>query len=1020
MRRVLSTALARKMMTKTPKLNAPEAPVTPPASKAPLQPGRVKADTSERPDQTASVMPKDPAAMPPEPQPAPDRPELAPTDLRQIGTRALLGEVTKRLATLPARRASQIGLADAKEAAANDEAMKADAPLFDKPLTTLVDLAFERILGRTADAKAHASYFALAAKQDDVFRVITRPILSQEAKRKRVSTRTAAKLLAELPLHAAPGRRDEVDALCQRFARRLHGLRTVDQTTTERPSGPVFGALWIRRDAAGPVLEGWCCLQNPDDPARLITVRAANGHLAGTFTAGPGITLIAQPLGAAAGDGGGLAAYSADEMVLSVFGLFDASVRAASGGRMGRDRGLNPLNTATAAALFQGDNDAGLHPGIDLPAIVASAAVRFGAAAPEDIANPALAPRILHWYLFQWPSANEAPGHPPLPQALKDKLRAPAAPEGLSRHPITGLDLVFAAGDEARAAALFGDEANYLEHLCAMVTAPDGPNGHILDLLAPEALGLLNNHAEAAAPIPVDLPDFWRLQMLAHFNADHLGQVAIGDMIQYCAAQFVHGLRTGRHLGLIPDQWVAAFYVDDLDAEGRSRLVQTWGEDTGITDPDAAIAAFTEAHAAYPAMAVWTRGADWLAGPGVAPSQRTLADRFLAFASRCAHEATHTAWRGDWLLGHKGSTGLANNCAMLADGLAGTTPPFAPLVVEKPFGPQVRRRPARGPARSKPVIVSALNADRTADALALMPPDLVDEAVKFGFFLWETSRAPRHHAVGVAAVDEIWAPSDFVKSVYETSFPHLDTPVQLVKKAVTVPGDVAGVDLARFGAQPGETTFLAITDFASSIQRKNPLDTVRAFQTAFPVKSGENVRLFLKIRRIMRDHWSNAGGYWSQVERLMARDDRISLITGDFDAASYFGLLKAVDGYVSLHRGEGFGYGPAHAMLLDTPVIATDYSGTQDFCTADTAHLVAADEVAVLPGEMRGDTRLGVWAEPDITVAAKAFQTIHHGGTQVAARVTAARAHMETEYAPAAFRARIQDRLKAHGLVAEA
>jgi glycosyltransferase involved in cell wall biosynthesis len=80
-------------------------------------------------------------------------------------------------------------------------------------------------------------------------------------------------------------------------------------------------------------------------------------------------------------------------------------------------------------------------------------------------------------------------------------------------------------------------------------------------------------------------------------------------------------------------------------------------------------------------------------------------------------------------------------------------------------------------------------------------------------------------------------------------------------------------------------------------------------------------------------------------------------------------LMAACDAFVSLHRSEGFGRGPAEAMLLGKPVVVTAYSGNLDFCREDNACLVGSTLVPVREGEYPG-WEGQVWADPDPSVAA--------------------------------------------------
>jgi glycosyltransferase involved in cell wall biosynthesis len=87
------------------------------------------------------------------------------------------------------------------------------------------------------------------------------------------------------------------------------------------------------------------------------------------------------------------------------------------------------------------------------------------------------------------------------------------------------------------------------------------------------------------------------------------------------------------------------------------------------------------------------------------------------------------------------------------------------------------------------------------------------------------------------------------------------------------------------------------------------------------------------------------------------------------------GLIAASDAFVSLHRSEGFGRGPAEAMLLGIPVIVTGYSGTLDFTDGSCACVVGYTLVPVMPGEYPG-VEGQRWAEADVAQAARYMRWI--------------------------------------------
>ena len=84
------------------------------------------------------------------------------------------------------------------------------------------------------------------------------------------------------------------------------------------------------------------------------------------------------------------------------------------------------------------------------------------------------------------------------------------------------------------------------------------------------------------------------------------------------------------------------------------------------------------------------------------------------------------------------------------------------------------------------------------------------------------------------------------------------------------------------------------------------------------------------------------------------------------------GLYRMCDCFVSLHRSEGFGFGPAEAMAHGRPAIVTNYSGVCDFCTPTTAKLVGYQLVRVKDDEyayLDKESGLRV-ADPDLKMAA--------------------------------------------------
>jgi glycosyltransferase involved in cell wall biosynthesis len=99
-------------------------------------------------------------------------------------------------------------------------------------------------------------------------------------------------------------------------------------------------------------------------------------------------------------------------------------------------------------------------------------------------------------------------------------------------------------------------------------------------------------------------------------------------------------------------------------------------------------------------------------------------------------------------------------------------------------------------------------------------------------------------------------------------------------------------------------------------------------------------------------------------------------------------------------------------MLLGKPVIVTDYSGTRDFATSETALLVDYQLVPVGAEEYPG-ARAQVWAEADIDDAAAAMRRLARDRALAARLGNAGRARIRELYDPGVIGARYLERLQA-------
>jgi glycosyltransferase involved in cell wall biosynthesis len=269
-------------------------------------------------------------------------------------------------------------------------------------------------------------------------------------------------------------------------------------------------------------------------------------------------------------------------------------------------------------------------------------------------------------------------------------------------------------------------------------------------------------------------------------------------------------------------------------------------------------------------------------------------------------------------------------------------------------------------ARSPRVSLVHVNADTAFFDYLFMRERGIERSYTIGCWAWELARFPAEWASSFAFVDEVWAASRFA---YEAIAPATRKPVLLMPPAVALPAAESGLKRADFGLPDDKFVFFFSFDFRSYAARKNPLAAVEAFRRAFPQR---RTPVFLLLKTI--------GSDWKRDDRhslltVIRGDPRILLIDREFTRPRAIALVALIDCFLSLHRCEGFGRGPAEAMLLGKPVITTAYSGTADFTTPETALLIDYELVPVGEGEYPGASGQ-VWAEPDIEQAAAAMRSV--------------------------------------------
>ena len=241
-----------------------------------------------------------------------------------------------------------------------------------------------------------------------------------------------------------------------------------------------------------------------------------------------------------------------------------------------------------------------------------------------------------------------------------------------------------------------------------------------------------------------------------------------------------------------------------------------------------------------------------------------------------------------------------------------------------------------------------------------------------GFTVTETNRVPRWLAEQMSELDAIVTATEWNKQMFVES--GVDVPIHVLPHTL---GDYWLAPHPTDGVENEAYIFYYVGTWN---ERKNPADVVRAYLRAFPENDGKTA-LMLKLHftkgqeRMLKAIIENETG---SDARVNGEDADIWVYDQKFKWDEMRALHALGDCYVSLHRGEGWGYGLHQAAAIGNPVIYTDWSAPAEFMPnfpevalpVPVAQLAAAQGASNVPyfQTMPGEAPL-MWAQPDIEAA---------------------------------------------------
>ncbi|MEG2173539.1 MAG: glycosyltransferase [Desulfovibrionaceae bacterium] len=220
---------------------------------------------------------------------------------------------------------------------------------------------------------------------------------------------------------------------------------------------------------------------------------------------------------------------------------------------------------------------------------------------------------------------------------------------------------------------------------------------------------------------------------------------------------------------------------------------------------------------------------------------------------------------------------------------------------------------------------------------------------KIAYAVWETENLPAPYHAALQAIDSIWTCSSFARDALAPA----GKPVHVVPHVVKPPLP-SGEDLRTVRAYLGEcppTSFFFYTIADSYNPRKNLMGLLEIYNA--------HCARYPHTYLVVKQYRANLN--LSKLPWLISIEADLS--TGQISA-----LHQLCHCYVSAHHSEAWGLSLSDAMAHGKPVIATGYSGNQDFMTGDNSfpvnyrlEPVSALMCEVLPlftPNMR-------WAQPD-------------------------------------------------------
>lgn len=253
--------------------------------------------------------------------------------------------------------------------------------------------------------------------------------------------------------------------------------------------------------------------------------------------------------------------------------------------------------------------------------------------------------------------------------------------------------------------------------------------------------------------------------------------------------------------------------------------------------------------------------------------------------------------------------------------------------------------------------------------------------------VWEADPIPNVWQRTLNRSIDVWVPCNFNVAVFGKAL--TAAPFRLPYALPSWDQGVRVESVALPGVDADDFVFYSIFDWQ---HRKNAPGMMEAFLQAFP-DACDAVLLLKTIPRATAE----AQRCLDQVRARTQSLGRVVLLCEPLNEAQISGLHERGDCYLSLHRGEGWGYPLFEAAARGTPTVASAQGGPLDFLDALRHRLVPCREIAVQEPYFLF-TRDMHWGEPDLVAASEALRWVYEHRDQARANADVAARGVRAAY----------------------